>query len=138
MSGVNKVILLGRLGKDPEVRTPDGLNAKVATFSLATSESYKDKNGERKESTDWHNVVLWRNLAEICEKYLKKGDQVYIEGKIKTRSYDDSNGQKRYITEIVGDNLTLLGKANRDGSAQGMPSGAEESSYVGDKDDLPF
>jgi len=135
---VNKVILLGRLGKDPEVRRPESANAAVATFPLATSESYKDKNGEKVETTDWHNVVLWRNLAEITEKYLKKGDQVYIEGKIRTRSYDDKEGNKRFITEIVGENLTLLGKAkgSTDGAAE-LPSGSPEAFKDG-ADDLPF
>ena len=107
MSGVNKAILVGRLGNQPEVKeTPKG---KVANFSIATSETWKDKDtGERKEQTEWHNIVLWRGLAEVAEKYLNKGDQVYIEGKLKTRSYE-KDGVTRYTTEIVGDNLTMLG-----------------------------
>jgi single-strand DNA-binding protein len=108
MSGVNKVILVGRLGKDPEVRNLEN-GASVARFTMATSETYKDKTtGERKELTEWHNVVLWRGLADIASKYLHKGDQVYIEGKLRTRSYD-KDGVTRYTTEVVGDDLTLLG-----------------------------
>jgi single-strand DNA-binding protein len=110
---VNKVILVGNLGKDPELRyTPSG--AAVASFSMATSERYKDRNGEMQEKTEWHNIVAWRNLAEICGKYLHKGKQVYIEGKIQTRSYDDRDGNKRYITEIVADQMRMLGRANED------------------------
>jgi single-strand DNA-binding protein len=134
---VNKVILLGRLGRDPEVKRPEGLNAAVATFALATSESYKDKNGERKETTDWHNVVLWRGLAEITEKYLKKGDQVYIEGRLKTRSYDAQDGSKKYITEIVADNLTLLGKSKASEGGQQVAEPSPEA-FKGGEDDLPF
>ncbi len=108
MSSVNKVILVGNLGKDPEVRNLEN-GASVANFSMATTETYKDKTtGERKEITEWHNIVLWRGLADIASKYLHKGDQVYIEGKLRTRSWE-KEGVTRYITEIVGDNLTLLG-----------------------------
>ena len=107
MSGVNKVILVGRLGKDPEVRNLDN-GAAVANFTIATSESYKDKTtGEKKEITEWHNVVLWRGLAEISQKYLHKGDMVYIEGKLRTRSWE-KEGVTRYTTEIVADNMTML------------------------------
>jgi single-strand DNA-binding protein len=112
---VNKVILVGNLGKDPELRyTPSG--TAVATFSLATSERFKDRNGEQQERTEWHNVVAWRNLAEICGKYLHKGKQVYIEGKIQTRSYDDRDGNRRYITEIVADQMQMLGRAGDENS----------------------
>jgi single-strand DNA-binding protein len=106
---INKVILVGFLGKDPEVHH---LESGVATakFSLATSENFKNKNGEKVTTTEWHNIVLWRGLAEVAEKFLKKGMQVYIEGKIKTRSWDDKEGNKRYTTEIVGDVMQLLGK----------------------------
>ena len=97
MAGVNKVILVGNLGKDPETRRLDS-GVAVTQFSLATSESYKDKNGQRVDQTEWHNVVLWRGLAEVAEKYLKKGDQIYIEGKLKTRSWE-KDGVKRYSTE---------------------------------------
>ncbi|PLX86276.1 MAG: single-stranded DNA-binding protein [Desulfuromonas sp.] len=111
---VNKVILVGNLGKDPELRyTPSG--AAVANFSLATSERYKDRNGEQQEKTEWHNIVVWRNLAEICGKYLHKGKHIYIEGRIQTRSYDDRDGNKRYITEIVADKMQMLGRVGDEG-----------------------
>ncbi len=116
MSGVNKVIIVGRLGKDPEVRHLEN-GATVANFSVATSETYKDRNtGERKEQTEWHNVVLWRGLAEVAEKYLHKGEMVYIEGKLRTRSWE-KDGVTRYTTEIVGDNMTMLSPK---GSNEGM------------------
>ena len=109
---INKAILIGNLGSDPEVRTTTS-GKQVASFSLATSERYKDRTtGEAKSITEWHNIVLWSNLAEIAGKFLKKGSKVYIEGRIKTRSYD-SNGTKKYITEIIGDNLTMLGEHQR-------------------------
>lgn len=129
MSSVNKVIILGRLGKDPEVRSLDNGNS-VANFSVATSESYKDKTtGEKKEITEWHNVVLWKGLAELAGKYLSKGDQVYIEGKIRTRSWE-KDGVTRYTTEIVGDNLTMLGKSG---------GSSDSSTTAGNtNDDLPF
>lgn len=111
---VNKVILVGNLGKDPELRYTSSGTA-VATFSLATSERYKDKSGEQQEKTEWHNIVTWRNLAEICGKYLHKGKQVYIEGRIQTRSYDDRDGNKRYMTEIVADQMQMLGSKGDDG-----------------------
>lgn len=107
---VNKVILVGHLGKDVDLRyTPAG--AAVATFSLATSEHYTDNQGQKQERTEWHNIVAWRGLAEICGKYLHKGKQVYIEGKIQSRSYDDRDGVKRYITEIIADQMQMLGRA---------------------------
>src|SRR3989337_2333918 len=119
MSGVNKVILVGRLGKDPEVRNLDN-GATVANFTMATSESYKDRTtGEKKEVTEWHNIVLWRGLAEISQKYLHKGDQVYIEGKLRTRSWE-KEGVTRYTTEIVADNMTMLG--SRPGGSSGSSS----------------
>ena len=105
---VNKVILVGNVGKDPEVRYLEG-GAVVCRFSLATSETYKNKNGERISTTEWHNIVLWRGLAEVAEKYVKKGNQLYIEGRIRTRSYTDKEGNTRYVTEITGDNMTMLG-----------------------------
>ncbi|MEO6883534.1 MAG: single-stranded DNA-binding protein [Bacteroidia bacterium] len=142
MAGVNKVILVGNLGKDPEVRYLEGGTA-VAKFSLATSESYKDKTGKKVDQTEWHNIVLWRGLAEIAEKYLKKGMQVYIEGKIRSRSWEDKEGVKKYTTEIVGESLNILGKKeDRDGNSvhaesqhedNHAPSPANEST-----DDLPF
>lgn len=110
MAGINKVILVGNLGKDPEVRYLEGGTA-VANFTLATSETYKDRTtGEKKTSTEWHNVVVWRGLAEIAEKYLKKGMQVYVEGKLRTRQWQDKDGNNRYTTEIVGDNFQMLGR----------------------------
>ena len=105
---VNKVILVGNVGKDPEIRHLDS-GVAVANFPLATSESYTAKNGERVTTTEWHNIVLWRGLAEVAEKYVTKGRQLYIEGRIRTRSYDDKDGNKRYITEIYGDNMQMLG-----------------------------
>jgi single-strand DNA-binding protein len=144
MSGVNKVILVGRLGKDPEVRTLEN-GATVANFSLATTEVYRDRtSGERKETTEWHNIVLWRALADIAAKYLHKGDQCYIEGKLRTRSWE-KEGVTRYTTEIVGETLTLLG-SRRDGATQGeSPASAQKPAGDSDKsnpdngaDDLPF
>ena len=124
MSGVNKVILVGRLGKDPEVRHLES-GAAVANFSMATSEVYKDRNtGEKKEITEWHNVVLWRGLAEVAEKFLKKGDMAYVEGKLRTRSWE-KDGVTRYTTEIVGDNMTMLSPK---GSSTGGDSSAAPSS----------
>ena len=105
---LNKVQLIGRLGKDPELRyTPAGVA--VATMTIATNESYKDKDGKMIESTDWHRVIAWRKLAEICGQYLRKGSLVYFEGKLKTRSYEDRDGVKKYVTEIVADNMQMLG-----------------------------
>lgn len=108
MSGVNRVILLGNLGRDPEVRHLENGRTRT-TFTLATNEIYKNKEGEKVTNTEWHNVVLWTPLAEIAEQYLNKGRQVYIEGKLTTRSYVDKEGQAKYVTEIVGQNLVLLG-----------------------------
>ena len=105
---INKVILVGNVGKDPEIRHLDS-GVAVANFPLATSESYTAKNGDKVTSTEWHNIVLWRGLADVAEKYVTKGRQLYIEGKIKTRSYDDKDGNKRYITEIVADVMQMLG-----------------------------
>jgi len=99
---VNKVILVGNVGKDPETRYLDESTA-ITKFPMATSETYKNRAGERVSTTEWHNIVLWRGLAQVAEKYVKKGTQIYIEGRIKTRSYDDADGNKKYITEIVGD-----------------------------------
>ena len=132
MAGVNKVILVGNLGKDPEVRHLDS-GVAVANFSLATTESYKNKQGERVNQTEWHNIVLWRGLAEVAEKYLKKGSSIYIEGRIKTRKWEDKEGVTKYTTEILGDNMTMLG-------GKPMPEGkSEEASEPQDaKDDLPF
>jgi len=112
MAGVNKAIIIGNLGADPEVRHLNS-GATVANIRIATSETYKDRQtGERREQTEWHNVVLWRGLAEITEKYLKKGSKVYVEGKLRTRSWEDQSGQKRYTTEIHADNMTMLDRAS--------------------------
>jgi len=151
MSGVNKVILVGRIGKDPEVRHLES-GASVANFSVATSETYKDRNtGERREQTEWHNVVLWRGLADIAEKYLHKGDMVYIEGKLRTRSWE-KDGVTRYTTEIVGDNMNMLSpKGSNDGGNDYQAAGSSTSPAVNtvqtpaadiamddESDDLPF
>ena len=123
---VNKVILVGNLGKDPEMRYTAG-GAAVATFSIATTERYKDRDGNRQEKTEWHNIVVWRQLAEICGKFLHKGKQVYIEGKIQTRSYDDRDGNKRYITEIVGDQMHMLGgRDDKQGGSGGSYGGGNQ------------
>lgn len=127
---LNKVILIGRLGKDPELRyTPSG--APVASFTIATNESYKGKDGKVNESTDWHRIVVWNKLAEICGQYLKKGSLVCIEGKIKTRSYDDKEtGAKKFVTEIVADTMQMLG-----GKEETIH---EQEEAEPNKDDLPF
>ena len=136
MSGVNKVILLGNLGKDPEVRYLDN-GVAVANFSLATTENYKNKQGERVSQTEWHNVVFWRGLAEVAEKYLKKGDSIYLEGKIRTRKWEDKEGNTRYSTEVLADNMTMLGKKNSQVSdSQQLTS--NEKSVSNHEDDLPF
>ena len=151
MAGVNKVILVGRLGRDPEVRHLES-GVAVASFSIATSETYKDRNtGERRENTEWHNIVLWRGLADVAEKYLKKGDQVYIEGKLRTRSWE-KDGVTRYTTEVVADNMNMLGGGGGSTSMDQPPMPTSEdygssvsstssatSSVNGDvSDDLPF
>ena len=131
MAGVNKVILVGNLGKDPEVRYLDN-GVAVANFSLATTENYKNKEGERVSQTEWHNIVLWRGLAEVAEKWLKKGSLVYVEGKIRTRKWEDKDGNNRYSTEILGDNMTMLGgKPSSDNPVEVAPATDKE-------DDLPF
>jgi single-strand DNA-binding protein len=141
MAGVNKVILVGYLGRDPELRHLEG-GLMVARFSLATTEVHKDKNGNRIEHTEWHNIVLWRILAENAEKLLKKGSQIYLEGKLQTRDWQDKDGNKRQTTEIVGETFQLLGK--RDNTNPGMqnPSGNEPSTgftgMSGGTNDLPF
>lgn len=130
---VNKAIIVGRLGKDPEVRHLDNGNT-VASFSVATGAKYKNKNGQEVDDTEWHNIVLWNDKATIAEKYLKKGDQVYIEGKISTRSWEDQSGNKRYTTEIVGFTLSLIGGGRNVQSSNSNVSSIPED----DSDDLPF
>lgn len=116
---VNKVILIGNLGKDPEIRTLDN-DVKLARFSIATSESYQDKStGERREITDWHNIVVWRGLADVAERFLSKGMKIYVEGKLKTRSWQDETGNTRYQTEVVADNFTMLTPKNENNPQQG-------------------
>ena len=123
---LNKVMLIGNVGKDPEVRYLEsnpqnpGNNAKVATIRLATSERYRDRNGEQRENTEWHNVVLWRNQADIVEKFVRKGTQLYVEGKLRTRSWTDQTGNKRYTTEVVADTIQLLGR-RPDAQSEGGP-----------------
>jgi single-strand DNA-binding protein len=147
MAGVNKVILVGNLGKDPEVRHLEGGNS-VANFTLATNEYYKDKQGARVERTEWHNISAWRGLAELAEKYLKKGSQVYIEGKLRTRQYQDKDQQTRYITEIIAEEISLLGGrpggnngSAGNGSNTGAANGTDESVSLRQEpelDQLPF
>jgi single-strand DNA-binding protein len=141
---LNKALLIGNLGKDPELRyTPGGVP--VASFSVATNESWKDQDGNLQERTEWHNIVAWRKLAEICGEYLKKGKKVYIEGRIQTRSYDDKNtGAKRYITEIVADSMIMLdgggGRGEAAGTSSAAPAVSSETPEPGKStdDDLPF
>ncbi|MBE6238596.1 MAG: single-stranded DNA-binding protein [Bacteroidales bacterium] len=129
---LNKVMLIGNVGRDPEVRYLDGNsgNAKVATFTLATTERYRDRNGETRENTEWHNIVAWRNNADVAERFVKKGTQLFIEGRIRTRSWDDQNGNKRYTTEIIADNLQLLGKKSDNPGGQGGYQAPAQQSYA--------
>ena len=138
MAGVNKVILIGNLGKDPEVRYLDS-GVAVANFSLATTESYKNKEGERVSQTEGHKIGLWRGWAEVAEKWLKKGSSVYIEGKIRSRKWEDKEGNTRYTTEILADNMTMLGK-KEDSSAEKTETTPEQESIPQEEkgDDLPF
>ncbi len=139
MAGVNKVILIGNLGKDPVVRHLES-GVAVANFSIATNEPYKSKDGNKVEHTEWHNIVLWRGLAEISEKYLKKGDKVYIEGRLRTRQWDDKDGIKRYSTEILADNMNMLGEKRDSDSMIKTENKIEEPPPPEQKDgdDLPF
>ncbi len=127
MRGVNRVMLIGNLGKDPDIQYLEG-NIGVAKFSLATTETYKDRSGKLVSQTEWHTVVLWRGLAELAQKYLHKGSLVYIEGRLKTRSWEDKEGNKKFATEIVGDNLIMLDKRG-DGS---HPMGNVDDGLHGD------
>jgi single-strand DNA-binding protein len=148
---VNKVMLLGNLGKDPETRHLEN-GTTVTSFSIATSESYKDRtSGEIITQTDWHNIVLWRGLAEIADKYVKKGDKVFIEGKLRTRTWQDQEGNNRYTTEVIGDNMVMMGKNDNAGqNPQGgntaqpaqpnttTPTTTSPPASESDDDDLPF
>ncbi len=144
---VNKVILIGNLGGDPELRHTAS-NVPVVNFTVATNESWVNKEGVKEERTEWHRVVAWRRLAEICHEYLRKGSQIYLEGKLQTRNWEDQSGQKRYMTEVIADEMVILGSRGGDAGSyqagQGQP--AAEPSYqehqppakVEDDDDLPF
>ena len=132
---MNKAIILGRLGQDPELKfTPSG--AAVCNFSLATSEKWKDKDGQQQERTEWHRVTVWKKQAELCNQYLKKGSQCLIEGKIQTRSWDDKDGKKCYTTEIIGDRVQFLGKS--EGEAQKPAAQAIGTQVNFASDDIPF
>ena len=139
MAGVNKVIIIGRLGADPEVRyTPSG--SAVANFSVATSEQWTDKSGEKQERTEWHRIVAWGRTGEICGEYLHKGKQVYVEGRLQTRSWEDRDGNKRYTTEIVAQTVQMLGSP----SGREQQASSPEDRFSGDEpvsipeDDIPF
>lgn len=136
---VNKVILVGNTGQDPDVRHLEG-GVSVANFNLATSETYKDKNGEKVTQTEWHRVVLWRGLAEIAEKFVKKGQLLYIEGRLRTRSWDDKEGVKRYTTEVFADVMRMLGKKGEENYSQESSSEKQQEPDLSreQEDDLPF
>lgn len=138
MASVNKAILIGNLGKDPELRYTPGGQA-VASFPLATSEKWKDKEGVMQDKTEWHNIVVWGRQAETAKEYLAKGRQVYIEGRIQTRSWDDKDGNKRYTTEIVAMRVQFLGGRGQGGDSGGnMPPEAPQQDLTEEDDDLPF
>jgi single-strand DNA-binding protein len=143
---LNKVMLIGNVGKDPDIRHLESGTA-VANLTLATTERYKDRNGEMQEQTEWHNVVLWRGLADVTERFVRKGSQIFIEGKIRSRSWEDQSGQKRYTTEIVADNMQLLGRrSDNPANASARPARNDQSSLDNgaadfspeEVDDLPF
>ena len=135
MAGVNKVILMGRLGRDPEMRyTPSG--TAIATLNLATSETYKDRDGNKQERTEWHRVVLWDRKAEIAGEYLRKGSMAFIEGRLQTRKWTDKEGQERYTTEIAGDRLQMIG-GRRDNGEEGRGGPVESSGGGGGMDPAP-
>jgi len=143
MAGVNKVILIGNLGKDPEIRNLES-GVKLARFSLATTETFKDKEGNKTDHTEWHNIVMWRGLADIAERFLKKGNTIFVEGRIRTRQWQDENNNTRYTTEIQADNMTMLG-GRRDFDSSPAPSQAnsqvmedQPKNDDGPEDDLPF
>lgn len=139
MAGVNKVIVLGRLGADPEVKNVSA-NSTVARLSVATSENWTDRDGQKQERTEWHRVVVWGKLAELCGKYLTKGRQVYIEGRLQTRSWEDPQGQKRYTTEVVANTVQFLGaggETTRDASANSPEDFGPEPSFDSNEE-IPF
>jgi len=134
---VNKVILVGNLGRDPEVRFTAGGKA-VARFSVATSEVWTDAEGTRQERTEWHNVVVWGKQAESCGQYLQKGRQVYVEGSIRTRQYDDKDGNKKYITEVHAQRVQFLGGGGGRGAQPREPQAPEAGAPMAEEDDIPF
>jgi single-strand DNA-binding protein len=140
MASVNKVILIGNLGADPDLRyTPSG--AAVANFNIATTEKWRDKDGNMQERTEWHRIILWARQAEIAKEYLRKGSSVYIEGRIQNRSYEDKDGVKKYVTEIIGQRMQLLGGRGGGGSSESGQSGpplAPPNNLDSEDDDLPF
>jgi len=138
MASVNKAILIGNLGKDPEIRyTPSG--QAVASFSIATTRKWRDKDGQPQEQTDWHNIVVWGRMAETAKEYLAKGRPVYIEGRIQNRSYDDKEGNKRYISEVVATTMQFLGgRSDQAGGSQASQAAPEQPPDITDDDDLPF
>ena len=139
MASVNKVILVGNLGRDPEVRYMASGEA-VCNFSIATTDTWKDKNGQKQERTEWHNIVMYRRLAEIAGEYLKKGRPVYIEGRLQTRKWQDKNGQDRYTTEIIADQMQMLGGRDSSGMGGGYdaaPPMMEDNGYHAMRDDTP-
>ncbi len=139
MSSLNKVQLIGHLGKDPEIRNLDS-QVKVANFSIATSEYYMNRNNEKVQVTEWHRVVVWRGLAEVVEKYVTKGMKVYVEGKLKTRSWDDREGKKHYVTEVHADNLIMLSNNRQENSQQphATADNVPSNEFQPQEDDLPF
>ena len=141
MAGINKVIIVGRLGQDPEVKTVAGGNT-VARLNVATSENWNDKSGQKQERTEWHRVVVWGKLAELCGKYLSKGRQVYVEGRLQTRSWEDQQGQKKYTTEIVASTVQFLGAGQGAGAGSGMDHGDDqnfpEPSFDNADEEIPF
>ncbi|MBQ9193493.1 MAG: single-stranded DNA-binding protein [Bacteroidales bacterium] len=137
---LNKVMLIGNVGNDPEIRyldsNPQGPqgNAKVASFRLATTERYRDRNGETRENTEWHNIVAWRSSADLVERFVHRGSQIYVEGRLRTRQWTDQTGNKRYTTEIQADNIQLLGRRpDREGDGQGSGNGygGQQGGYAG-------
>jgi len=135
---MNRVILIGRLGRDPEVRYTNSGDA-VANLSLATSETWKDKNGERQERTEWHKIVVFRNRAEFAKEYLSKGRMLAIEGKLRTRDWEDKNGNKRYTTEILANTLTILdGRKDRAGKMEEEPPAALQNDQEEEEEEIPF
>ena len=132
MASLNKVMLIGNLGSNPEVRTLAS-GTKVATFNIATSENYTNKNGEKVEQTEWHRIELWDNLAEIGEKFLQKGDSVYIEGKLRTEKYTDANGIEKFVVKIRGNSMQMLGRKSEKAEVKSVIS-----EQVAVNDDLPF